>query len=99
MDWNGEAVATVVVGAGGAWMVGAAFTHRGGHFNAAQRRGLFLSGMGFLMCAASARWMQSHGRVGIACSLFGTMTATMGMYVLMKELNERRAAEESNSRK
>jgi len=99
MDWNGEAAATFVVGAGGAWMVGAALTHRGGNFNPAQRRGLFLSGVGFLMCAASARWMQSYGRVGIACSLFGTMTAMMGMYVLMKDRNERRAAEESNPRK
>ena len=99
MDWHGEAVATFAVGAGGALMVGAALTHRGGTFNAVQRRGLVLSGLGFLMCAASARWMQSYGRLGIACSLLGTMTAMMGMYVLMKERNERRAAEESNSRK
>lgn len=99
MNWNREAVATFVVSAGGAWMVGAALTHRAGNFNAVQRRGLLLSGTGFLICAASARWMQAYGRVGIACSLFGTVTAMMGMYVLMKERNERRAAEESNSRK
>lgn len=99
MDWNGEAIAMFVVGVGGAWMVGAAWTQRGGNFNPVQRRGLCLSGVGFLMCAASARWMQSYGRVGIMCSLLGTMTAMMGMYVLMKERNERRAAEESNPRK
>lgn len=98
MEWNREAVATFVVGAGGAWMVGAALTHRGGNFNSAQRRGLFLSGAGFLTCAASARWMQSYGRLGIACSLLGTLTAMMGMYVLMKERNQRRA-EDTNSRK
>ena len=99
MDWNGEAVATFVVGVGGGWMVGAALTHRGGNFNPVQRRGLFLSGTGFLLCAASARWMQSYGRVGIVCSLLGTMMAVTGMYVLMKERTERRAAEESNPRK
>ena len=99
MDWNRDAVATVVVGAGGAWMVGAALTHRGGNFNPAQRRGLFLSGVGFLICAASARWMQAYGRIGIACSMAGTMAAITGMYLLMKDRSERRAAEESNPRK
>ncbi|MEP6833329.1 MAG: hypothetical protein ABJB74_08040 [Gemmatimonas sp.] len=98
MDWNREAVATFVVGAGGAWMVGASLTHRGGNFNRVERRGLFLSGLGFLTCAASARWMQGYGRVGIACSLFGTMTAMIGMYMLMRARNERQAAEESNPR-
>ena len=99
MDWNRDAVATFVVGAGGAWMVGAALTHRGGNFNPAQRRGLFLSGVGFLICAVSARYLQSYGRIGIACSLAGTVAAMMGMYLLMKERSERRASEESNSRK
>ena len=80
-------------------MVGNALTRRGGNFDPLQRRGLFLSGMGFLMCAASARWMQSYGRVGIASSLFGTMTAPMGMYVVMEERNERRATDASHSRK
>lgn len=99
MVWNGEAIATAIVGAGGAWMVGAALTHRGGNFTAAQRRGLLLSGGGFLMSAGSARWLQSYGRVGIACSLVGTMTAMAGMYLLVRERTERRAAAESESRK
>ncbi|MGV3708207.1 MAG: hypothetical protein ACO1Q7_05150 [Gemmatimonas sp.] len=99
MEFNREAVATFVAGAGGAWMVGASLTHRGGNFTPVQRRGLFLSGTGFLFCAASARWMQSYGRVGIACSLLGTMIAMSGMYILMKDRQERRDAEESNVRK
>ena len=99
MDWNGEAITTAVVGAGGAWMIGAGLTHRGGHFNPMQRRGLLLSGAGFLTSAASARWMQGHGRVGVACSLAGTMLAMMGMYLLVKERSERRASKESDSRK
>jgi hypothetical protein len=100
MDWNGEAITTAVVGAGGAWMVGAGLTHRGGNFNSVQRRGLLLSGTGFLLSAASARWLQGYGRVGIACSLLGTMVAMAGMYVLMKERSVRRnAAKESDSRK
>ena len=98
VDWNREAVATFVVGAGAAFMVGAALTHRAGNFSAAQRRGLFLSGTGFLICAASARWMQSYGRIGVVCSLFGTITATTGMYVLMKERNERQSTKESKAR-
>ena len=99
MVWNGEAIATALVGAGGAWMVGAALTHRVGNFNAAQRRGLLLSGSGFLMSAGSARWLQTHGRVGIAISLLGTMAAMVGMYLLVRERSERRAADESKSRK
>lgn len=99
MEWNGEAIATYVVGAGGAWMVGASLTHRGGNFNATQRRGLLLSGTGFLLSAASARWMQAYGHVGIALSLVGTATAMAGMYILVKERAERRAAEETESRK
>lgn len=99
MEWNGESVATFVVGAGGAWMVGASLTHRGGNFNPTQRRGLLLSGTGFLITAAAARWMQGYGRYGIALSMIGTATAMSGMYVLMKERAERRAAEESESRK
>ena len=99
MDWNGEAITAAIVGAGGAWMVGASLTHRGGNFNARERRGLLLSGTGFLICAASARWMQGQGRVGIACSLAGTMLAMTGMYLLVKERSERRAGRESESRK
>lgn len=99
MEWNGESVTTFVVGAGGAWMVGASLTHRGGNFNATQRRGLLLSGLGFLITAASARWMQSRGNVGIALSMIGTATAMVGMYALVKERAERRAADESKSRK
>lgn len=99
MEWNGEAITTAVVGAGGAWMVGAGLTHRGGNFNSIQRRGLLLSGIGFLTSAASARWLQGYGKMGMACSLLGTMVAMMGMYVLVKERSERRAAKESDSRK
>lgn len=99
MEWNGEAITTAVVGAGGAWMVGAGLTHRGGNFNSIQRRGLLLSGIGFLTSAASARWLQGYGKMGMACSLLGTMVAMMGMYVLVKERPERRAAKESDSRK
>ena len=40
-----------------------------------------------------------RGRVGVACSVLGTMTAMMGMSFMMKERNERRAADKSNSRK
>lgn len=99
MGWNGEAITTFVVGLGGAWMVGASLTHRGGNFNPVQRRGLLLSGTGFLISAASARWMQGRGSVGIALSLFGTAMAMAGMYILVRERAERRAAEESESRK
>lgn len=99
MEWNGETITTAIVGAGGAWMVGAGLTHRAGNFNPIQRRGLLLSGAGFLMSAASARWLQGYGRVGIAFSLVGTMVAMMGMYLLLKERVERRSTRESDTRK
>lgn len=98
MVWNAETIATTMVGAGGAWMVGASLTHRGGNFNAVQRRGLLLSGAGFLMSAVAARWLQGYGRVGMTFSMVGTMIAMMGMYVLVRERAERRAARDADSR-
>ena len=86
MDWNREAVAAAVVGAGGAWMLGSAlFSAKAQPMNIGQRRALALSGAGFLITAFAARWMQNFGRVGIACSLAGTVIAMIGMYQLQKE--------------
>lgn len=92
MIWNREAIAVAIVGTGGAWMVGSALFNNGAkRLNAVQRRGLLLSGIGFIACAASARWLQNAGTAGIACSLAGTVIALTGMYQLMRERAERRA--------
>ena len=100
MNWNRETVAIAVVGTGSAWMLGSALFNYGKRgFNAMQRRGLLLSGCGFLLCAISARWLQGFGMTGIACSIGGTMLAMAGMYQLVKERAARRSAEESEGRK
>jgi hypothetical protein len=97
--WNREAIAVAIVGTGGAWMVGAALFNNGAkRLNSVQRRGLMMSGVGFIICAASARWMQNAGGIGIACSLGGTVLAMNGMYQLMRERAERRSARETDSR-
>jgi hypothetical protein len=43
------------------------------------------AGVGFLLSAASARWLQHLGNRGIAVSLVGTMLAMRGMYTLLRE--------------
>jgi predicted phage tail protein len=98
MIWNRETIAVAVVGAGGAWMVGLALFNNGvTKLNAVQRRGLLLSGVGFIACAASARWLQSAGAAGMACSLAGTAIAMTGMYQLMRERADRRASRNTDT--
>jgi hypothetical protein len=100
MEWNRESVATAIVGTGGAWLLGSAvLRNRAGRWNSAQRRGLALSGTGFLLSAAAARFLQDAGRFGIAVSLLGTALAMIGMYALVKERAARRAEDESRLRK
>lgn len=88
-----EIVASAVVAAVGVWLVGSAMLHRrDGRWNAAQLEGLVLAGVGFLLSAAAARWLQHTGNRGIAISLFGTLLAMRGMYLLVRE-RARRAQE------
>ena len=96
---NREAIAVAIVGTGGAWMVGSALFNIGTRrLNTVQRRGLLLSGVGFIACAASARWLQNFGLSGIACSMAGTLMAMSGMYRLVRERSERSSTHESDSR-
>ena len=80
-------------------MLGSAlFRRRSGRWNAAQLRGMAYAGIGFLMSAGAARWLQHSGNRGIAVSLMGTMLAMRGMYTLVRERAARRANEESNQK-
>jgi hypothetical protein len=93
MDWNRDSVASGIVGMGGAWMIGSAFLTPGAaRLNFIQRRGLVLTGAGFLVNAIAARWLQAYGRAGIACSLTGSALAMVGMNHLLRERTARRAA-------
>lgn len=86
MEFDRDTVATAIVGTGGAWMLGAAVLHsRSGHWNANQLRGLVMAGIGFIMTAGAARYLQSEGARGIAVSLLGTALAMRGMYMLVRE--------------
>ncbi len=94
MDLDRETLASAIVGTGGAWLLGSAlFQRRSGRWNAAQLRGMAFAGVGFLMSAAAARWLQHAGNRGIAVSLVGTMLAMRGMYTLVRERAARRASE------
>ena len=94
MDLDRETIALAIVSTGGAWLVGSAmFRRRSGRWNAAQVRGMAYAGVGFLMSAAAARWLQHTGNRGIAVSLMGTMLAMRGMYTLLRERAARRANE------
>jgi len=94
MTVTGESVAIVLVATGGAGLLGVAlFRHRAGLWNAVQRKGLVYAGGGFLMSAAAARWLQDTGTRGIAISLMGTLFAMRGMYLLLRERANQRAAE------
>lgn len=86
MDLDRDTIASAVVGTGGAWLLGSAMFHgRTGRWNQVQRRGLVYAGVGFLLSAIAARWLQEFGNPGIAVSLSGTMLAMRGMYILVKE--------------
>ena len=94
MNLDRETIASAIVGTGGAWMLGSAlFNSRSGRWNAAQLQGLAYSGVGFLMTAAAARWLQHTGPRGIALSLMGTVLAMRGMYLLVRERTARRERE------
>lgn len=98
MNWNRETIAVAIVGTGGAWMLGLALFNNGVKaLSSVQRRGLLLSGVGFIVCAASARWLQNAGTVGLACSLSGTVIAMTVMYQLMREPAERRATRKTDT--
>jgi hypothetical protein len=93
MDFDRDTVASAVVGSGGAWMLGSALLHsKSGKWNSAQLKGLVFAGVGFLMSAAAARWLQHTGNRGIAISLMGTIFAMRGMYLLMRERAAQNAA-------
>ncbi len=97
MDLDRDTVASAIVGTGGAWLLGSAVFHgRGGRWNAVQRRGLVYAGIGFLLSAIAARWLQRFGNPGIAVSLVGTMLAMRGMYILVKERAAQRAEKRSS---
>ncbi len=94
MTVDRETIASALVATGGAWLLGSAvFGGRPGRWNSAQRRAMAYAGIGFLMSAASARWLQHLGNRGIAVSLVGTMLAMRGMYTLVRERAARRASE------
>ena len=98
MNLDRETIASAVVGTGGAWMLGSALFHgRSSRWNAAQVQGLALAGLGFLMSAAAARWLQETGTRGIAISLAGTILAMRGMYLLLRERAARRERENPRS--
>lgn len=99
MDLDRETLASAIVGTGGAWLLGSAlFKRRSGAWNAAQLRGMAYAGIGFLMSAGAARWLQHSGNRGIAVSLMGTMLAMRGMYTLVRERATRRASEKPNEK-
>ena len=99
MSWDRETLAAALVGTGGAWMLGsAAFHGRSGRWNSAQLQGLAYAGLGFLMSAVAARWLQDTGPRGIAISLMGTVLAMRGMYLLVRERLARRENEREKPR-
>ena len=99
MDLDRETLASAMVGTGGAWLLGSAlFQRRSGRWNAIQLRGMAYAGIGFLMTAGAARWLQNAGNRGIAVSLMGTMLAMRGMYTLVRERAARRANEKPNEK-
>ncbi|MBP6773983.1 MAG: hypothetical protein KA154_13370 [Gemmatimonadaceae bacterium] len=99
MDLDRDTIASAIVGTGGAWLLGSAVLHsRSDRWNAMQRRGLVLAGVGFLMSAVAARWLQPQGNRGIAIALMGTVIAMRGMFILVRERAARRAAEKPGTR-
>jgi hypothetical protein len=96
VDLDRDTIASALVGTGGAWLLGSAVLHgRSGRWNAVQRRGLIYAGVGFLLSAVAARWLQPLGNRGIAVSLVGTLFAMRGMYILVKERAALRADKRS----
>jgi hypothetical protein len=94
MDLDRDTIASAIVGTGGAWLLGSAvFQGHSGRWNRAQVRGLLYSGVGFLLSAVAARWLQHFGNRGIAVSLVGTTLAMRGMYILVRERAARRDAD------
>jgi hypothetical protein len=86
MDFDRDTLASAIVGTGGAWLLGSAlYQLRAGRPNATQIRGLVLAGLGFLMSAGAARWLQHTGPRGVAVSLLGTIFAMRGMYLLVRD--------------
>jgi hypothetical protein len=95
VDLDRDTIASALLGTGGAWLLGSAVLHgRSGRWNAAQRRGLVYAGLGFLLSAIAARWLQGYGNRGIAVSLVGTVFAMRGMYILVKERAALRAGKD-----
>ena len=93
MDLDRDTLASAIVGTGGAWLLGSAFYQsRSGRLNGVQLQGLVLAGVGFLMSAGAARWLQHTGPRGIAVSLLGTIFAMRGMYLLVRERAARQGA-------
>jgi hypothetical protein len=93
MEFDRDTLASAVVGSGGAWLLGSALYHsQSGRYSRAQLRGLVYAGVGFLMSAAAARWLQDTGSRGIAISLMGTIFAMRGIYLLMRERAAQHAA-------
>ncbi len=98
MQLDRDTVASAIVGTGGAWLLGSAvFNGRSGRWNAAQVRGLYYAGIGFLASAVAARWLQQYGPRGVAVSLMGTVLAMRGMYILVRERAARRAVDKPHS--
>ncbi len=94
MDLDRETIAAALVGTGGAWLLGAAILNgKSGAWNRNQVKGLLFAGVGFIMSAAAARWLQHWGNGGIAVSLVGTLFAMRGMLILVRERAARRSEE------
>ncbi|HYW33187.1 MAG TPA: hypothetical protein VE869_16920 [Gemmatimonas sp.] len=99
MHFDRDTVASALVGTGGAWLLGTAILHRGSaRWHRAQLQGLALAGIGFLLSAVAARWLQGLGPRGIAVSLLGTILAMRGMYLLVRERAARRIRENANEK-
>ncbi len=93
-----DTIASAVVATGGAWLLASAVRNgRSGRWNVAQVRGLYFAGVGFLLSAVAARWLQPFGSRGVAVSLVGTVLAMRGMYILVRERAARRAPEKPRS--
>ncbi len=98
LHFDRDTIASAIVATGGTWLLASAVLNpRSGRWNVAQVRGLYYAGVGFLLSAIAARWLQSLGSRGVAVSLVGTILAMRGMYILVRERAARRALEKPRS--
>ena len=98
VHFDRDTIASAIVATGGTWLLASALLNgRSGRWNAVQVRGLYFAGVGFLLSAFAARWLQPLGSRGVAVSLVGTILAMRGMYILVRERAARRAPDKPRS--